>query len=64
MKSPIDPVERLRQIVDAASQVEVAKQFGVAPSYISDVLRGQKEPGPALLDGMGLEKHIIYREKH
>lgn len=40
-----------------------AKTKGLAPSYVSDVLNGRRDPSPAILDALGLEKVVTYRKK-
>lgn len=44
-----------------------AKAHDVSPAYVSDVLLKRREPGPAILDPLGLEaeeeRRVIYRKK-
>lgn len=40
-----------------------AKAKGLVPSYVSDVLNGRRDPSPAILDALGLEKVVTYRKK-
>lgn len=52
-----------RQQVPASA---VARQLGVSPSYLSDVLSGRRAPGPKILETLGLEKitkHEYMRKK-
>lgn len=45
----------LRRATDeAGGQKAFASQHGVSQAYISDVLRGRREPGPAILNTLGL----------
>lgn len=41
-----------------------AKSNGISPQYVSDVLSGRREPGPKLLNSLGLERNEpTYRKK-
>jgi transcriptional regulator with XRE-family HTH domain len=57
------PVTILRQRINGRTQSAVAKELGIMPSYLSDVLKGRREPGPQVLDALGLERVISYRQK-
>lgn len=52
---------RLRRLCDQSSQKNIADEFAVSQAYLSDVLAGRREPGPAILKGMGLERETVYR---
>lgn len=43
----------------AGSQVAWARQWGISTSYVNDVLRGRKEPGPKILRALGLEAAYV-----
>ena len=59
-----DVIERLRAAIDAAgSQVAFAEKHGVSLQYVNDVVRGRREPGQKILDALGIEKLVVYREK-
>lgn len=47
----------------AGSQRALAKQWDVSPSYVTDLLRGLRDPGPKILDALGIERVVTYREK-
>ncbi len=36
-----------------------AQTLGVSPAYLSDVYRGRRDPGPALLDHLDLERKVV-----
>ncbi len=38
---------------------QYAKQLNVSAAYLSDVYRGRRDPGPTLLDYLGLERKIV-----
>ena len=48
---------------EAGSQRAFATANKISPQYIADVLRRKREPGEMILNALGLEKVIIYREK-
>lgn len=50
-------------VKDAGSQRALARKWDVSPSYVTDLLRGLRDPGPTILDAMGLERIIMYQEK-
>ncbi len=55
-------IEKIRAAaVKAGSQKALAEQIGVTPQYLSDVLRGRRDPGKAILDAFGYER--IYAPK-
>ena len=45
----------------AGSQQEWAAQIGIKPAFLSQVLRGEREPSPAILKPLGLVKAVVYR---
>ncbi len=52
-----------REAKKAGSQKALANRMGVDPTYLSRVMREQKEAGPAILDPLGLERVVVYRRK-
>lgn len=56
-------VELLRAAVEAAgTQKAFAQQHDVSEQYITDVLRGRREPGAKILAALGYEKVVSYRQ--
>lgn len=54
---------RLQRSCDRlGSQRAWAAKHGVSAAYVSDVLMGRKEPGPAILEPLGLIAETVYRE--
>lgn len=48
---------KLRAVIaETGSQRKAAKALGISGPYVNDLLRGRRNPGPALLRRMGLEK--------
>lgn len=57
-------IDRLRTVVaQAGSQKDFAQQHGLSEQYLSDVLRGRREPGQKILEALGVERVVGYREK-
>ena len=52
-----------REIAAAGSQDAWSRQIGVPASMVSFVRNGRIAPPPKLLDAMGLERIVTYREK-
>ena len=63
-------VYRLDQVVDmireacaqAASQYQWATKHKLSPQYVTDLLKGRRSPGPAVLKIFRLEAVTQYRE--
>lgn len=51
-----------REVERAGSQNALAKEFGIGAAYLSDVLNGRREAGPAILAGLGLKREVRYVE--
>lgn len=50
-----------RVCLEAGSVRAWAMRNGTSPQYVGDVISGKREPGPAVLNPLGLEKHVDYR---
>jgi transcriptional regulator with XRE-family HTH domain len=59
----IDPITELKKEIQRArvTQNEFARQLGISPQFLSDILKGNRSPGTAVLERLGLEKRVIYR---
>lgn len=58
---PLDVYAMLRKECKAAgSQSKFAEKHGVSAAYVSDVLNGRQDPGPALLTALGLRRVVLY----
>lgn len=51
-----------RRCQEAGSQRAFAIDNDISPQYITDVLRGKREPGKMVLDALGLQKVVFYIE--
>lgn len=64
MLSEHEVIVRLRAAIQAAgSQKAFAQQHRISQQYISDVLAGRRKPGQKILDALGIEQVVSYREK-
>jgi hypothetical protein len=45
------------------SRKAFAQWAGLSPSYVGDVLRGNREPGQKILDALGLKRVVEYEVK-
>lgn len=45
---------------DAGSQASLARQLGITPTHMGDLLDGTREPGAKVLPALGLKKVILY----
>lgn len=59
-----DVIARLGAAIKAAgSQTAFAQLHGISNQYVSDAMRGKRELGQKLLDALGIERVVSYREK-
>ncbi len=50
-------------VAQEGSQSAAARKIGISATYLGDILDGSKEPGPAVLKFLGIEREVIYRKK-
>lgn len=62
MTDTINPSQALKHAT-GNSQAQWAREHGISPGYVNDVLNGRREPGKAILEALGLERVVSYREK-
>lgn len=54
-------MEELRRAIgEAGSQTLFARAHGIAKSYLSDILAGRREIGPAVYKALGFERVVEY----
>lgn len=59
-----DVIALLRRfIAEHDTQGEAARKIGVSPGYLTDVLKGNREPGPSILSYFDIELVKVYRQK-
>lgn len=61
--------DEVRKMVEArAGEVgtmrALARAWKVSPAYLSDVINGKREPGPAILKALGLRRLMVYEPKN
>ncbi|NGZ03330.1 MAG: hypothetical protein CV090_09800 [Nitrospira sp. WS238] len=50
------------ECAQAGSQYQWATKHKLSPAYVSDVIKGRRNPGPAVLKALKLEAVTQYRE--
>lgn len=55
------PRKLLGQRIAKSSLRAVARDFDIDPGYLSHLMKGEREPGPKILEALGLEKVVTYR---
>lgn len=63
--SPI-AVDMILGRLEGKTQAQLARELGIKASYLSDILRGKRAPGPQVLEALGLERVFVYtpRKSH
>lgn len=60
----IDQVrERLTQMSDGR-RLAYAKEIGVSPQYLIDVIKGRSPPGPKMLAALGMTRVVLYESRY
>lgn len=58
-----DPVREIRRrLKSGITQDQLAQDLGISAPYLSDVIHGKRDPGPKVVQALGLEKRITYRK--
>jgi transcriptional regulator with XRE-family HTH domain len=57
-----DIIAMLRKLQGDMTQRELAEKIGVSQQYLCDVLIGRRDPGPSILQYLGIEKAYISSE--
>lgn len=58
-----DEVRSLLKVKAVPTQAAFAKENNISAQYVNDVIQGHRDPGPVVLDALGLEKVVSYRRK-
>ena len=53
----------ISEVERAGNQTRWCIENDVSPAYLSDVLKGRREPGEKILAALGLERITYYRQK-
>lgn len=63
----VDPVERLKGLCDPATpdvtQAALAERIGISPQFLSEILKGKRNPSKTVLDFLELEKVVSYQPR-
>lgn len=59
----MDPLKVLTERLKGRSKVDLAAELGISEAYLHDLFNGRREPGPTVLDALGLERKVTYRRK-
>lgn len=63
MKRPA-VIRKIEQIIEMHGTQKGAAQFlGISQQYLTDLLKGRRDPGSKILDKLGLESTVIYTTK-
>ena len=52
-------IELLKRKQGDRSQSDLARELGMTPQYVSEVLKGQKPPSDRILEYLGLKREIV-----
>ena len=52
-------VEMLRKKQGKRSLRQFARDLGISAPYLSDIYKGRRNPGPAILSQIGIEKQVV-----
>jgi hypothetical protein len=56
-----DKVRELLRAKANGNQAAWAREHGMSPQYVSDVLIGRREPGDTILKALRVERVVMYR---
>ena len=51
-----------REVIRAGGYEYLSREYNISGSYISNVVNGVQNPGPAILRAFGFEKVVLYRK--
>ena len=52
----------LREQAPPGKQEQWSNDHDIQPSYVSDVLRGRRDPGKSILAALGYERVVLYQK--
>jgi transcriptional regulator with XRE-family HTH domain len=57
-----DPIAMLKERLTSPdlTQADLATRIGISPQFLSEILKGKRNPSKTVLDFLGLEKHVTY----
>ena len=54
-------IQLLRKRQGDRTAKELAEELGISEQYLSDVFQKRRDIGPALCEGLGLEREVTFR---
>ncbi len=54
-------LQLMRKKQGSRTAKEYAEELGISAVYLSDIYAGRRDPGPAVLDALQLERDIVYK---
>lgn len=55
-RKSLDPIAELKKRQGTRSQRALAREIGISPMFLTDILKGRRGPGPKVLAYLGLEE--------
>ena len=59
-----DVIAMMRKAIGKGTAKDYAEQLGVSQQYLSDVLRGRRQPGPTILERLGLTQGYFAKRSY
>lgn len=56
-------IELLRKRQGGRPAARLAQELKISAAYLSEILNGTREPGPSVLDKIGLHRIVLYEVK-
>ena len=53
-------IELLKRRQGSRPAWELAEELGISAVYLSHIYNGKRDPGPAVLDKLGLQRETVY----
>ncbi len=60
-KPDVDPIALLKERQGDLTRWKFAMSMGVGTAYLSDMMHGRRDPGPKILEFLGLRKVVSYQ---
>jgi transcriptional regulator with XRE-family HTH domain len=59
----MDPIALVRRLVEEKGLSQASRDLGVSVSYVCNMMKGRADPGPLVLEALGLERVVTYRKR-
>lgn len=57
----MNPIQMLERRMQGRTLRALAKELGISAPYLSDIMNGNRSPGPKVLKALGLERETVTR---